>query len=85
MLRSKILGLFLFGLLISQLACESSATDNQTQTVANDAQNEKAFVETLQKHLNAVSNKDLASLEGTMSPENKTRFIPCILIKTPVV
>lgn len=37
--------------------------------------NEKMFVSTMQKHLDAVSNRDLSILESTMSPDGKMQLI----------
>ena len=36
---------------------------------------EKSFVEVMQTHLNAVSNKDLAKLKTTMAPNGKLYFM----------
>ncbi|MGB5554201.1 MAG: nuclear transport factor 2 family protein [Flavobacteriaceae bacterium] len=38
-------------------------------------QNEEMFVSTMQKHLDAVSNRDLSILESTMSPDGKMQLI----------
>lgn len=38
-------------------------------------QNEQIFVQVMQKHLNAVSNRDLETLESTMSPTGEMQLI----------
>lgn len=38
-------------------------------------QNEKMFVSTMQRHLDAVSNRNLSILESTMSPDGKMQLI----------
>lgn len=51
---------------------------NPTNVEHSDNQkklNEKDFIMTLQKHLDAVTNKDLATLKSTMSPEGKMQLI----------
>jgi len=62
----------------SFLACTDTATNTTNtaaKTEANKIQNEKDFVATMQKHLDAVSNKDLAALKSTMSPTGKMQLI----------
>jgi len=39
------------------------------------SENEKLFIFTLQKHLDAVSSKDIASLKSTLSPSGKMNLI----------
>lgn len=75
MLKSKTFLLSLFIILMGQWACERSGGDPRTETTPQEAPDKEGFVETLQKHLDAVSNKDLASLKSTMSPENKMQLI----------
>lgn len=40
-----------------------------------EVKNEMVFVETMQKHLNAVTNKDLATLKSTLSPNGNIQLI----------
>jgi len=42
---------------------------------SNVIENKKGFTKTLEKHLSAVSNKDLVALKSTMSPEGKMQLI----------
>lgn len=46
------------------------------------SQTNEDFVETMQKHLDAVSNRDLVSLKSTMSPTGKMQLI---LPKTEII
>jgi len=64
-------------LMMAMVSCNDS-TPNAKDTIdleARQIQNEKDFVETIEKHLNAVSNRDVASLKSTMSPEGKMQLI----------
>ncbi|MEM1121037.1 MAG: nuclear transport factor 2 family protein [Bacteroidota bacterium] len=55
------------------LACQSTET---TQPLTADVeQNKAAFVQTLETHLNAVSQRDLATLEATLSPQGDMHLI----------
>lgn len=74
----KINWLFLFSvLLILTTSCTeniSNTTDDSDHEL-NEEQSEQAFVQTLEKHLNAVSNKDLKALKSTMHPEGKMQLM----------
>ena len=59
--------------IFSITACHVSVEDKTP--AFNQAAHEKSFKETLQKHLDAVSNKDLATLESTLSPEGTLHFM----------
>lgn len=50
---------------------------NDTQAISeNDKEADKTeFVATMQKHLDAVSNKDLATLKSTLSPKGNMQLI----------
>lgn len=52
----------------------TQATVNETPAV-NSQENKATMIATMQKHLNAVSNKDLATLRSTMSPSGKMQLI----------
>ncbi|GJM33085.1 MAG: hypothetical protein DHS20C18_20860 [Saprospiraceae bacterium] len=58
-------------------SCEDkdSGGEDNLAIESNNSQNEKDFTATLEKHLKAVSNKDLISLKSTMSPNNKMQLI----------
>ncbi|MTB51715.1 nuclear transport factor 2 family protein [Lewinella sp. W8] len=51
------------------------ATELQKDNPSISAASEQAFVATLEKHLKAVSERDLTSLRATMSPEGKMQLI----------
>lgn len=58
----------------SLMACETVPPPS-TESAIDTAQNKATFIATLEKHLGAVSNKDLATLKSTLSPENKMHLI----------
>lgn len=72
----KILFILLISLSVLP-SCQDKGSENGEETVAppSNAENEKALVEALEKHLNAVSNKDLKTLKSTMSPKGKMQLI----------
>lgn len=45
------------------------------KNIGNTSQNKHEFINTMQKHLDAVSNRDLQALQSTMSPEGKMYLI----------
>lgn len=47
---------------------------NSEKLISSD-ENSKMFLKTIQKHLDAVSNRDLIALESTLSPEGNMQFI----------
>lgn len=63
-----LLLLFMFGVLLQ------GQTDTE-KSKALDNSNEKMFVERMQEHLDAVSNKDLATLKSTLSPNGEMQLI----------
>lgn len=63
-----------------QLFLISCNTREENKEMAEDQnpgqeQNEKAFIEVMQKHLNAVSNRDLETLESTLAPTGEMQLI----------
>lgn len=62
-------------LLIMSCAENTASSANSNETTDPDVSDEQEFVATLEKHLNAVADKDLASLGSTMSPEGKMQLI----------
>lgn len=62
---------------ISITACNETGDESSGDLSSESSKNQskKEFVETLEKHLNAVSNKDLATLKSTMSPDGKMQLI----------
>lgn len=63
-------------ILILVAAFHISCHDSNTKvTIKNDASHKEAFLKTMQNHLDAVSNKDLKSLESTLSPTGKMQLI----------
>lgn len=65
---------FLLVVILSIIAC-SEKLPTKEEVRANKVQSEREFVETMQKHLDAVSNKDLIALKSTMSPAGKMQLI----------
>jgi len=67
------------------LGCTANNTSAVNATKVNSEENEKAFRATMQKHLNSVSEKDIASLKSTMDPSGKMQLIlPGTEIQTTV-
>ncbi len=66
--------LFSLSIVILLAACSTPPKPEVTEG-ADEAANEKAFVSKMQQHLDAVSNKDLATLESTLSPDGKMQLI----------
>ncbi len=63
-------------LLLSVFSCtENVSNKSDLQLEADRLKSEKVFTETVKKHLNAVSNKDIATLKSTMSPQGKMQLI----------
>lgn len=58
--------------LIGLVSCNE--VDIQKDEISAE-QNTQEFIRTLEKHLDAVSNKDLSALRSTMSPEGKMQLI----------
>jgi len=54
-------------------SCTSNHSNSETSKAS--AASKADFVSTMQKHLDAVSNKDLVALKSTMSPEGKMQLI----------
>ena len=53
------------------LAITLSCQNGEVATAIATEADKKQFIETLEKHLNAVSSKDLAKLESTLPPDGK--------------
>ena len=58
------------------ISCQKSKKEvkiskDQIQVKVVSAEDEQAFYAIMQKHLDAVSNKDLVSLKSTMHPDGK--------------
>jgi len=74
----KILRFFLSLGILFIFLFNSSCKDSNHKTTSNEnivLTNQNLFIETLQKHLDAVSNKDLESLKETMHPNGKMQLI----------
>lgn len=56
------------------MSCTPTSKVN-SQTLEEKKASESNFLSTMEKHLNAVSNKDLVALAETMSPEGKMQLI----------
>lgn len=54
---------------------QNETTENGETAIQENENNEQDFVATLEKHLNAVTNRDIETLESTMSPEGKMQLI----------
>ena len=74
----KVIRLFLSLGIIFSFLLNSSCKDSIQKTTSTEKvvqANEALFIETLQKHLDAVSNKDLESLKETLHPNGKMQLI----------
>jgi len=58
----------MFGLLL-----QGQTSKENVQSL--DTNHEQRFIERMQEHLNAVSNKDLTTLKSTLSPEGEMQLI----------
>lgn len=56
-------------------SCKEETTLKPKQITQNQALNEKLALSAMQEHLDAVSNRDLKTLEGTLSPEGNMQLI----------
>lgn len=77
MTNYKTTGLLLLLCLLTLIACERAPAEADQLDSQEDIQqkDQAAFTAALEKHLQAVSSKDLVSLESTMSPDNKMQLI----------
>lgn len=68
---------YLIIILITVSSCNEYAEPSSDKVSKGTMKNqdEQEFIETLEKHLNAVSNKDLNTLKSTMSPEGDMQLI----------
>ncbi len=55
-------------------ACQSDQGKQSGESMSRQ-ENEDAFKATMQKHLDAVSNRDLATLKSTLSPDGQMQLI----------
>ncbi len=62
------------------ISCKKKAEVENIYTYSS--QSKQAFVDTMQKHLDAVSNRDLKTLQSTMAPNGKMQLI---LPKSPII
>lgn len=63
-------------LVVSQLFVSCNQKEKQSDVnTENELNNEALFVETMQKHLDAVTNKDLVALKSTLSPNGNMQLI----------
>ncbi len=75
-LHLKFVTLLVFVLLLA------SCTDSELPIKSDSIANQKQFVATMQKHLDAVSSKNLQALAATMSPDGEMQLI---LPSTPII
>ena len=64
--------------MFSLLSCngkEQQSAAGESNDANSEMQNEQLFIQAMQKHLNAVSNRDLEILESTMSPTGEMQLI----------
>lgn len=59
-------------LTLISLTCFANKTD---QDILDDISNEKSFITTMKKHLDAVTNRDLITLRSTLSPNGEMQLI----------
>ena len=71
------------------IACNNKSTSEKSEelvvvnaTEKADVSNEKEFTQVMQKHLDAVTNRDLKSLGQTMAPNGQMQLI---LPKTEII
>jgi len=73
MIKKAICGVLKLGVIcLVFVACKQN---NELANTTNLAENEAQFTAVLQKHLDAVTNKDLKTLESTMAPNGKMELI----------
>lgn len=66
----------LFFLLLFSFAINGCIeSDSPKEEVISSAENKEIFLSVLQKHLDAVSEKDIEALKSTLSPEGKMQMI----------
>ena len=77
-LNKALIAIFI-GTLMLSTACQNIAEEVEEKSeekAGNEkVQNEELFIATMQKHLDAVSNKDLKALKSTLSPEGEMIWI----------
>ena len=65
--------LILLSVCILLISCQEK--EQKIDLATEKGSNEIAFVATMQKHLNAVTNKDLVALKSTLSPNGNMQLI----------
>ncbi len=68
----SVLFFLLFSVFNGQANNESKSDPDK---IVNLSTNEQQFIATMQKHLNAISNRDLESLSSTLSPSGQMQLI----------
>jgi len=66
---------YLLLVFISFIFFSCTKKDTKNPLINYEAQNELLFIETMQTHLDAVSNKDLTTLKSTLSPNGNMHLI----------
>jgi len=71
----KTIKLAIISILVLQGLVSCDTKKNASTETFDSTKNESLFVETMQKHLDAVSNKDLETLKSTLSPKGNMQLI----------
>ncbi len=67
----SILTIFTVNLIL--FSCKNEI--DEKENINHQSQSEEEFVNTMQKHLNAVTNRDIETLKSTMSPNGEMQLI----------
>ncbi|MEM8523015.1 MAG: nuclear transport factor 2 family protein [Bacteroidota bacterium] len=69
--------ILIFSFLVSTLciACQEEEQSTESENKISNQENEQLFIATLEKHLAAVSNRDLETLANTLSPTGEMYLI----------
>lgn len=73
MKTEKIILFILISLLVT--ACNDLSETKEKKVIIEDLANKKAMIAVMNKHLNAVTNRDLNTLEATLSPDGEMQLI----------
>ncbi|MFD2823874.1 YybH family protein [Lacinutrix iliipiscaria] len=71
----KTLKFSLISILAFLILTSCNTKKNETSEIIDNTKNESLFIETMQKHLDAVTNKDLVTLKSTLSPKGNMQLI----------
>lgn len=71
--RKSVLLILLAGLFIS--SCYNDNNRNSDREITTADQHEEIFLKTMQNHLEAVSNRDLTALKGTLPPDGNMQLV----------